>query len=185
MTGTGRAMTSTPLSEHTPPTTLPIIVLGTMSPYLRPPAHRLLHAASGALRCVAVRRGAMRRFRRNAPHRTTTQRNACRNMPHCAALCRNMPHALTYVHTFTTCKTTRGDVRCGAAPQRNASTVNKSSAVAEIGDRLAIRDMSRKVKGSVSLFVGGAGSPPNTMSPGPRLTCVSSGILIHPTVWPQ
>jgi len=34
MTGTGSAMTRTPLSEHTPPTTLPIIVLGTMSPYL-------------------------------------------------------------------------------------------------------------------------------------------------------
>ena len=34
MTGTGRAMTSTPLSEQTPPTTLPAIVLGTMSPYL-------------------------------------------------------------------------------------------------------------------------------------------------------
>ena len=35
MTGTGRAMTSTPLSEQTPPTTLPAIVFGTMSPYLQ------------------------------------------------------------------------------------------------------------------------------------------------------
>lgn len=34
MTGTGRAMTKTPLSEQTPPTILPIIVAGTMSPYL-------------------------------------------------------------------------------------------------------------------------------------------------------
>jgi len=34
MTGTGSAMTSTPLSEQIPPTTLPVIVWGTMSPYL-------------------------------------------------------------------------------------------------------------------------------------------------------
>jgi len=34
MTGTGKAMTSTPLSEQTPPTILPAIVPGTMSPYL-------------------------------------------------------------------------------------------------------------------------------------------------------
>jgi len=32
---------------------------------------------------------------------------------------------------------------------------------------------------------GGAGSPSNTMSPGPRPTSVTSSILIHPTVWPQ
>jgi len=39
----------------------------------------------------------------------------------------------------------------------------------------------------VPLFVGGAGSPSNTISPGPRPTSVPSGILdlIHPTVWPQ
>jgi hypothetical protein len=34
MTGTGNAMTSTPLSEQTPPTIFPAIVPGTMSPYL-------------------------------------------------------------------------------------------------------------------------------------------------------
>ena len=32
---------------------------------------------------------------------------------------------------------------------------------------------------------GGAGSPPNTMWPGPRPTCVPSFILIRTTVWPQ
>jgi len=32
---------------------------------------------------------------------------------------------------------------------------------------------------------GGAGSPPNTMWPGQRPTCMPSFILIHPTVWPQ
>jgi len=32
---------------------------------------------------------------------------------------------------------------------------------------------------------GGAGSPSNTMWPGPRPTCTPSFILIRPTVWPQ
>ena len=32
---------------------------------------------------------------------------------------------------------------------------------------------------------GEAGSPSNTMWPAPRLTSIPSGILIHPTVWPQ
>jgi len=36
---------------------------------------------------------------------------------------------------------------------------------------------------AVPLCKGGAGSPSNTMWPWPRLTSVSSGILIHPTVW--
>ena len=31
----------------------------------------------------------------------------------------------------------------------------------------------------------GAGSPSNTVSPGPRPTSVPSGIFIHPAVWPQ
>ena len=35
------------------------------------------------------------------------------------------------------------------------------------------------------LFRGKTGSPSNTMLPGPRLTSVPSGILIHPSVWPQ
>jgi len=34
-------------------------------------------------------------------------------------------------------------------------------------------------------FLGGAGSPSNTMSPGPRLSSIPIGILIHPAVWPQ
>ena len=38
---------------------------------------------------------------------------------------------------------------------------------------------------TVPLSVGGAGSPSNTMPPGPRLTSILSGILIHPTSWPQ
>jgi len=37
-------------------------------------------------------------------------------------------------------------------------------------------DMNRK---------GGAATPSNTTSPGPIFTSIPSGILIHPTVWPQ
>jgi len=33
--------------------------------------------------------------------------------------------------------------------------------------------------------LGGAGSPCNTIMPGPTSTSLSSGILIHPAVWPQ
>jgi len=41
------------------------------------------------------------------------------------------------------------------------------------------------VGAAVPLSMGGAGSPSNTISPGPRPTSVPSGILIHPTIWPQ
>jgi len=60
---------------------------------------------------------------------------------------------------------------------------NKSSVVAEMGDRLATTDMGRKL-GAVPLW-GGAGSPCNTMSPEPTSTSLSSGILTHPAVCPQ
>ena len=52
-----------------------------------------------------------------------------------------------------------------------------------MGHRLATIDMSQKVGATVPLSVGLAGS--RTMSPGSRPTSVSSGIVIHPTVWPQ
>ena len=44
--------------------------------------------------------------------------------------------------------------------------------------------MGRKL-GTVPLLGGGAGSPCNTMRPGPRPTFVPSGILIHSAVWAQ
>jgi len=63
---------------------------------------------------------------------------------------------------------------------------NKSSAVAEMGFRLATIDMGRKVGGdALPLSVGEAGTPSNTMSPRPRPTSVPNGNLIHPTVWSQ
>ena len=37
----------------------------------------------------------------------------------------------------------------------------------------------------VPFFLGVAGSPSNTKSPGPRSTSIPSGILVHPAVWPQ
>jgi len=50
---------------------------------------------------------------------------------------------------------------------------------------LAATDMRRKL-GAVLLFLGGgAGCPPNTMWPRPRPTSISTGIVIHPTAWPQ
>jgi len=58
---------------------------------------------------------------------------------------------------------------------------NKSSAVAEMGDRLATIDMDQKL-GAVILFKGGAGTPSNTMSLGLRPTSLPSGILIHPAI---
>ena len=39
--------------------------------------------------------------------------------------------------------------------------------------------------GAVPFGGGGAGSPSNTMWPGPRPTCMPSFILIRQTVWPQ
>jgi len=50
--------------------------------------------------------------------------------------------------------------------------LNKSSAVTEMGDRLATMDMGRKVGADVLPF-GGAAPP------------LPSGILIHSAVWPQ
>jgi len=50
--------------------------------------------------------------------------------------------------------------------------------------RLATVNMGRFFSGggSAPFWGGGAGSPSNTMWPGPRPTCVPSFILFHPTV---
>jgi len=63
--------------------------------------------------------------------------------------------------------------------------LNKSSAVAEISDRLATIDMGRKVARGCCGSTGSLLGHHNTMWPGPRPTSLLSGILIHPTVWPQ
>jgi len=51
--------------------------------------------------------------------------------------------------------------------------------------RLATIDIGRKLGGSVPFLGGGAGCPCNTKSPGPMPISIPSGILIHPTIWPQ
>jgi len=60
-----------------------------------------------------------------------------------------------------------------------------SSAVAEMGDRGHNRHGPKRGGGWCAPFPGGAESPSNTMWSGLRSTSVTSGILIHPAVWPQ
>jgi len=62
---------------------------------------------------------------------------------------------------------------------------NKSSAVAEMGNRLATIGMGRKWGGAAVGCWVPTGSPSNTMWPGLRPTTLPSGILIHWTVWLQ
>jgi len=60
---------------------------------------------------------------------------------------------------------------------------NKSSAVAEMGGRLATIDMGRKVgRGCCGGGLVPSGSPSNTMCLGPTPTSLPSDILIHPAV---
>jgi len=61
---------------------------------------------------------------------------------------------------------------------------NKSSAVAEMGDRGHNRHAPKKGEGCCALFAGELG-PPLSQWPGPRSTSVPSGVFIHPPVWPQ
>jgi len=63
---------------------------------------------------------------------------------------------------------------------------NKSPAVAEMGDRLATVDMDRKVGGRCPPLGGGELYPHLThCGLGRSLASIPSGILIHPTAWPQ
>jgi len=50
---------------------------------------------------------------------------------------------------------------------------------------LVTTDKGRKLGGCCAPFLGGAGSPSNTMWPRLRPTFMPSIILIHPAVWPQ
>ena len=62
---------------------------------------------------------------------------------------------------------------------------DKSSAVAEMGDRGHNRHGPKRA-GAAAPFAGaGAGSPYKTRWPGPMSTSVLSGVLIHPADWPQ
>ena len=69
---------------------------------------------------------------------------------------------------------------------RRATTQDyKSSADANVGDRLATIYTGRKVGAAVPLSVGELGSHLTQCGIGMRPTSVPSGILIHPTVWPH
>ena len=61
---------------------------------------------------------------------------------------------------------------------------NKSSAVAEMGDRGHNRHGPKRGGCAVPLSCS-AGIPSNKMWPAPRSTSVPTGIFIHPAVWPQ
>jgi len=60
---------------------------------------------------------------------------------------------------------------------------NKSSAVAEMGDRGHNRHGPKR--GGAVPLPRSAGNPYNTMWRAPRSTSIPSGVFIHPAVWPQ
>ena len=66
---------------------------------------------------------------------------------------------------------------------REQLILDKSSAVAEMGDRGHNRHGPER-GGAVPLSRS-AGNPSNTMWPEPMSTSVPSGVFIHPAVWPQ
>jgi len=63
--------------------------------------------------------------------------------------------------------------------------LNKSSAVAEIGDRGHNRHGPKRGREADVPLSGIAGNPSNTKWPGPRSTSVPSGVFIHPVVLSQ
>jgi len=89
----------------------------------------------------------------------------------------------TNLRDFKLYQSCRVDIKSQAFDRESFDKFNKRSAVAEMGDRA--RAVGQKVGGCCAPFHGGAGTPPNTTSPGPRPASLPSGILIHPTVSPQ
>jgi len=61
--------------------------------------------------------------------------------------------------------------------------LNKSSAVAEMGDHGDNRDGPKRGGWWCAPFTGGAGSLSNIMWPGQRSTSIPSGVIMHPAVW--
>ena len=70
------------------------------------------------------------------------------------------------------------------ASQVDRVKLNKSSAVAEIGDRGHIK-RGPKEGGAVVPLSWTAGTPSNAMWPAPRSTSVPSGVFVHLAVSPQ
>jgi len=63
------------------------------------------------------------------------------------------------------------------------TNLNKSSAVAEMGDR-GHNSHGPKIGGCCAPLAG-TGTPSSTVWRGPRYTSVRSGVFIHPAIWPQ
>ena len=78
-------------------------------------------------------------------------------------------------------------LRVGLWPIGHAATpfYNKSSAVAEMGDRGHNRHGPKRGGGGAVPLSRSAGNPSNTMRPAPMTTPVPSGVFIHRAVWPQ
>jgi len=96
----------------------------------------------------------------------------------------------SFVHRSTLCAVSStayfyinhvNDITCCSVGR----AIGKAWAVPEMSDRLTTIDMGRKMGADVPLCLWGAGSPSNTVWPGPRPTSMPSFIWIHPTVWPQ
>ena len=83
------------------------------------------------------------------------------------------------------CKLLRSACLCVCLSVCSLTYLNKSSAVAEMGDRLATRDMSQKVGlGCCAHFPGELGPHQTQCRLGQGLPpSIPSGILMHPTVW--
>jgi len=89
------------------------------------------------------------------------------------------PHSLVFW-----CRRSRQNRVIPAEAPDAAGVDYNSSAVAEIGDSGHNRHGPKRGE-LLCPFRGGAGSPSNTMWPGPRSTSVPSGVFIHRAVWPQ
>ena len=75
---------------------------------------------------------------------------------------------------------------CILIPSSRLATIYMDRGLADYTDAgKACAHQFRMWAAAVPLSVGEAGSPSNTVWPGPRPTCMSSFILIRPTVWPQ
>jgi len=74
-----------------------------------------------------------------------------------------------------------------ASENRYERTHNRSKCIIIFSLGLCKRGQLKLRSHRMRCLSGGGqhGSPPNTMWPGPRPTCMPSFILIRPTVWPQ
>jgi len=74
--------------------------------------------------------------------------------------------------------------RCWTVKGKREQDVMVSCCAQSVQWRQNLQTWAEKWGTAVPPF-GGAGSTSNTMSPGPRLTSIPSGILVHRTAWPQ